>query len=45
LERVYRLDRPGKYCIQVSRPDIDFKDEKGKFVKVKSSIISITITG
>ena len=45
MERVYKLDRPGKYVIQVSRPDIDFKDDKGNFVIVKSNSITITITG
>jgi hypothetical protein len=45
LNRVYKFDRPGKYVIQVSRPDIDFKDANGNFVNVKSNIITITITG
>lgn len=45
MDRVYKFDRPGKYVIQVSRPDIDFKDADGNFVNVKSNTITITITG
>jgi hypothetical protein len=45
ISSLYKLDRPGKYVIQVSRPDIDFKDADGKFVKVYSNTITITITG
>jgi hypothetical protein len=36
---------PQKYFIQVSRPDIDFKDAGGNFVNVKSNVITITIAG
>jgi hypothetical protein len=45
LEQIYKFDRPGKYTVQVSRPDDDYLDENGKPVVVKSNIITITITG
>ncbi len=45
ISRIYKFDRPGKYTIQVSRPDGDFRDENGKPVIIKSNIITITITG
>ena len=45
LEQIYKFDRPGKYKVQVSRPDGDYLDEKGKPVVVKSNTITITITG
>jgi len=45
LSQKYKFDRPGKYFIQVSRPDIDFLDKDGNRVVVKSNIITITITG
>ena len=45
ISRVYKFERPGKYSIQVSRPDIDFKDDKGNPCKVVSNTITINITG
>ena len=45
LEQIYKFDRPGKYTVQVSRPDPDFLDENGKPTVIKSNIITITITG
>jgi hypothetical protein len=45
LEQIYKFDRPGKYTVQVSRPDDDYLDENGKPVVVKSNINTITITG
>ena len=33
ISKIYKFDRPGKYIIQVFRPDIDFKDNAGNFVK------------
>jgi hypothetical protein len=45
LEQIYKFDRPGKYTVQVSRPDDDYFDGNGKPVVVKSNIITITITG
>lgn len=45
LDRVYKLDRPGKYTVQVSRADQDCPDANGKPVVVKSNTITITITG
>jgi len=45
LSQKYKFDRPGKYFIQVSRPDIDFLDKDGNRVVVRSNIITITITG
>jgi len=43
LEEIYKFDRPGKYTVQVSRPDEDYLDENGKPTVVKSNIITITI--
>jgi hypothetical protein len=45
LNNGYKFDRPGKYVIQVSRPDLDSEDKNGKPVVVKSNSITITITG
>jgi len=45
LSQLYKFDRPGKYFIQVSRPDNDCLDANGKPAVVKSNIITITITG
>jgi hypothetical protein len=45
LEQIYKFDRPGKYTVQVSRPDDDYLDENGKPVVIKSNTITITITG
>lgn len=45
LYNVYKFDEPGKYTIQVSRPDPDFLDKNGKPTVIKSNIITITITG
>lgn len=45
LSNAYKLDKPGKYTIQVSRPDPDTKDSDGKPVEVQSNTITITITG
>lgn len=45
LSRIYKFDRPGKYTIQVSRPEPVLKDEAGKPVVEKSNLITITITG
>jgi hypothetical protein len=41
----YKFDRPGKYTVQVMRPDGDYLDEKGNPVMIKSNIITIRITG
>jgi hypothetical protein len=41
----YKFDRPGKYTIQVMRPDPDYLDENKKPVMIKSNIITIRITG
>jgi hypothetical protein len=43
ISEIYEFDRLGKYVIQVSRPDIDFIDNKGNPVMVKSNVITITI--
>jgi hypothetical protein len=45
LNNGYKFDRPGKYVIQVSHPDNDFKDDKGNPAVVKSDTITITVTG
>src|ERR1035437_2886448 len=45
LSNVFKLDRPGKYTIQVWRFDPDVKDDEGNALKVQSNIITITITG
>jgi hypothetical protein len=45
LDLLYKFDRPGKYTVQVSRPDNDYLDENGKPVLIKSNTITITITG
>lgn len=45
LNRVYKLDRPGKYTVQVFRFDPDLTDERGNPAKVLSNTIAITITG
>jgi hypothetical protein len=45
LERVFKLDRPGKYIIRVSRPEPFVKDEKGEHPVIWSNPITITITG
>jgi hypothetical protein len=45
LSRVYKLDRPGKYSIRVSRFAPEIKDDQGNPLKVVSNTITITITG
>jgi hypothetical protein len=45
LEQIYKFDRPGRYTVQVSRPDDDYLDENGKPVVIKSNTITITIIG
>jgi hypothetical protein len=45
LSQLYKFDRPGKYFIQVSRPDLDCLDKDGKPAVVKSNTITISITG
>jgi hypothetical protein len=45
LNRVFKLDRPGKYVIRVSRQEPFLKDEKGMPLVVWSNPIIITITG
>jgi hypothetical protein len=45
LSNVFQLDKPGKYTINVWRPDPDAKDSDGNPVKVYSNTITITITG
>jgi hypothetical protein len=45
ISRLYKFDKPGKYTIQVSRPDPDFPDVNGKPALIKSNTITITITG
>jgi len=43
LEAIYKFDHPGKYTVQVSRPDDDYLDADGKPTVVKSNVITITI--
>lgn len=43
LNRVYKLDRPGKYTVQVYRFDPDLADDQGKPLKVLSNTITITV--
>ena len=45
LERVFKLDRPGKYVLRVSRKEPFLKDEKGEPLIVWSNPITIQITG
>jgi hypothetical protein len=45
LSNVFKLDRPGKYTVQVWRDDPDTKDSEGNPTKVYSNTITITITG
>jgi len=45
LSRVYKLDRPGKYTVQVYRFFIGITDDQGNPLKVLSNSITITITG
>jgi Na+-transporting NADH:ubiquinone oxidoreductase subunit NqrC len=45
LNRVFKLDRPGKYVIRVSRQVPFVKDEKGESPVVWSNPITITIIG
>jgi len=45
LDRVFKLDRPGKYVIRVSRKEPFVKDEKGESPVIWSNPITITITG
>lgn len=45
ISRLYKLHRPGKYAVQVSRFDPTVKDEDGNPLKVTSNTITITITG
>jgi hypothetical protein len=45
INRVFKLDRPGKYVIRVSRKEPFVKDEKGEPPVVWSNPITITITG
>jgi len=43
LSNVFRFDKPGKYTVQVWRPDPDTKDSDGNPTKVYSNTITITI--
>jgi hypothetical protein len=45
INRVFKLDRPGKYIIRVSRREPFVKDEKGEPPVIWSNPITITITG
>jgi hypothetical protein len=45
INRFFKLDRPGKYVIRVSRPEPFVKDEKGAPPVIWSNPITITITG
>ncbi|MGO9317767.1 MAG: hypothetical protein ACLPXT_14110 [Terracidiphilus sp.] len=45
IERIFKLDRPGKYTIRVSRREPFLKDERGEPLVVWSNPITITITG
>jgi hypothetical protein len=45
LERVFKLDRPGKYVIRVSRHEPFVKDEKGESPVIWSNPITIQIFG
>jgi hypothetical protein len=45
LSRVYKLDRPGKYTVQVYRFFSGITDDEGNPLKVLSNTITITITG
>jgi len=45
LEQIYKFDRPGKYTVQISRPDYDFLDKDGTPTVIQSNVITITITG
>jgi hypothetical protein len=45
LNRVFKLDRPGKYVIRVSRQEPFVKDEKGEPIVVWSNPITINIIG
>jgi hypothetical protein len=45
LERVFKLDRPGKFVLRVSRKEPFLKDEKGVPLVIWSNPITITITG
>lgn len=45
INRVFKLDRPGKYVIRVSRQEPFVKDEKGESPIVWSNPITITIIG
>jgi hypothetical protein len=44
LNRVFKLDRPGKYTIRVSRPEPFVEDEKGESPVIRSNSITIQIT-
>ena len=45
INRVFKLDRPGKYVIRMSRQEPFVKDEKGESPIVWSNPITITIIG
>ena len=45
LDLLYKLDRPGKYTVQVLRRDYDFLDKDGKPTMIQSNVITIRITG
>jgi hypothetical protein len=45
LSNAYKFDRPGKYTVQVWRPDPDTKDSDGNPIKVYSNTVTVTITG
>jgi hypothetical protein len=45
LSRIYKLDRPGKYTVQVYRFFSGITDHEGNPLKVLSNTITITITG
>lgn len=43
LSKIYKLDRPGKYTVQVFRFDPDLADDQGNPLKVLSNTINITV--
>ena len=45
INRIFKLDRPGKYVIRVSRQESDLTDNDGNPVVVWSNPVTITITG
>lgn len=45
INRVFKLDRPGKYVIRVSRQEPFLKDQNGKPIVIWSNPITITVRG